>query len=90
MDAVNAVREPYRSLGAELLSADFPALNDEAAVVSAAALARKVLLRALDREKAELLGAIQRVAADSAEGREIRMRLRELDAQRQSVAAELD
>ncbi|BDV30692.1 DNA primase [Microbacterium terricola] len=90
VDAVNAVREPYRSLGAELLSADFPALSDDAAVVSAASLAQRVLLRALDREKSELLGAIQRVAADSADGREIRMRLRELDAQRQIVAAELD
>ena len=36
-------------------------------------------LRALDREKSELLGAIQRVPPDSEEGRVIRLRLREFD-----------
>ncbi len=85
-DAVTAVREPYRSLAAELLTADYPALNDEEAVASTAALARRLVMRGLDREKSELLGAIQRVAPDSEEGRRIRLRLRELDVERQRLA----
>ena len=85
-DAVGAVREPYRSLAAELLTADFPALTDEAAVASTADLARRLAVRALDGEKSELLGAIQRVPAASTEGRVIRLRLRELDLERQRLA----
>ena len=85
---VGTVREPYRSLAAELLAGDFPALNDEAAVASAGDLARRLVMRAIDREKAELLGAIQRVPADSEQGRSIRLRLRELDARRQAIADE--
>ncbi|HEX5729059.1 DNA primase [Microbacterium sp.] len=88
-DAVSAVREPYRSLAAELLTADFPALTDEAAAVSAASLARRLVARTIDREKTELLGAIQRVPPDSQEGRTIRVRLREVDAERQLFAADL-
>lgn len=87
-DAVSAVREPYRSLAAELLTADFPALTDEAATVSAASLAKRLIVRAVDQQKTELLGAIQRVAPDSEEGRAIRMRLRALDAERQRLAAD--
>ncbi len=88
-DAVSNVREPFRSLAAELLAADFPALTDEAAVASTADLARRLILRALQREKTELLGAIQRVAADSDEGRGIRVRLRELDIEREKLVADL-
>ena len=84
-DAVSAVREPFRSLGAELLTADFPALNDAAAVASAGDLVRRLIVRDLQREKAELLGAVQRVAPASEEGRGIRMRLRELDVERQRL-----
>lgn len=87
-EAVGAVREPYRSLGAELLAADFPALTDAEAVASTADLARRLLLRALDTEKAELLGAVQRVPADSEEGRRIRVRLRQLDQERQQIIAD--
>lgn len=87
-DAVATVREPFRSLAAELLAGDFPALNDDAAVTSAGDLARRLVLRRFDREKAELLGAIQRVPAASEEGRAIRLRLRELDAQRQALVDE--
>ena len=87
-DAVSSTREPYRSLAAELLTADFPALNDEAATVSATSLARRLVTRALDQQKSELLGAIQRVAPDSEEGRSIRMRLRELDAERQRLTGD--
>jgi DNA primase len=87
-DAVSTVREPYRSLAAELLTADFPALTDDAATVSATSLARRLVVRAVDQQKTELLGAIQRVAPVSEEGRSIRMRLRELDAERQRLAAD--
>ncbi len=87
-EAVSSVREPYRSLAAELLTADFPALTDDAATVYADSLARRLVMRAVDREKSELLGAIQRVAPDSEEGRGIRMRLRELDAERQRLSAD--
>ena len=87
-DAVSTVREPYRSLAAELLAGDFPALSDDAAVTSAGDLARRLILRRFDREKAELLGAIQRVPAASEEGRSIRLRLRELDARRQALVDE--
>ena len=40
------------------------------------------LLAALAQRKNELLGAIQRVPADSEEGRALRMQLRDLDAER--------
>lgn len=88
VDAIGKVREPYRSLGGELLAADFPALDDAAAVASTADLARRLVIRGLDAEKNEMLGAIQRVSAASEEGRAIRLRLRELDAQRQQLVAE--
>ncbi|NYE20530.1 DNA primase [Microbacterium immunditiarum] len=88
-DAVSNVREPFRSLAAELLAADFPALTDEAAVASTADLARRLILRSLQREKTELLGAIQRVAADSDEGRGIRVRLREIDLEREKLLVDL-
>ena len=85
-DAVGTVREPFRSLAAELLTADFPARDDDhAAVASASDLARRLIARMVDQEKSELLGAIQRVPPDSDEGRRIRIRLRELDAQRQRL-----
>ena len=87
-DAIGTVREPYRSLGAELLATDFPALNDDAAVSSASDLARRLIGRGLEREKNELLGAIQRVAPASEEGRTIRLRLREIDAERQRLSDE--
>ncbi|SIT74326.1 DNA primase [Microbacterium sp. RU33B] len=87
-DAVNSVREPYRSLAAELLTADFPARDDDHAVASATGLARRLVVRSLDGEKNELLGAIQRVPADSEQGRSIRVRLREIDLQRQRLVIE--
>lgn len=83
MDAVNAVREPYRSLAGELLMTPFPARDEAGAVASTADLCRRMILRNLDREKNELLGAVQRVPADSAGGRALRMRLRDLDIERQ-------
>jgi DNA primase len=86
VDAVATVREPYRSLAAELLAGDFPALHDDEAVASAHDLVRRLVMRGLDGEKSDLLGAIQRVPAASEEGRRIRLRLREIDAQRQALA----
>ncbi len=83
--AVQAVREPYRTLAAELLTAAFPAVSDEVAVATTKELAHNIRLRALDRAKRDLLGAIQRVPPDSEEGRAVRMRLREIDAQRQAL-----
>lgn len=88
MDAIGLVREPYRALGGELLAADFPALDDAAAVSSTADLARRLVIRGIEAEKNEMLGAIQRVSASSEEGRVIRLRLRELDVQRQQLVAE--
>lgn len=86
MDAVNAVREPYRSLAGELLMAPFPARDEAGAVASTADLTRRMILRHLEREKNELLGAVQRVPADSDGGRALRVRLRDLDAERQRFA----
>ena len=88
VDAVSSVREPYRSLAAELLTGEFPARDDDHAVVSVHDLARRLIMRNLDGRKRELLGAIQRVPADSDEGRTVRMQLRELDAERQRLLAE--
>ncbi|MDL9979664.1 DNA primase [Microbacterium candidum] len=84
-DAVSSVREPYRTLAAELLTSDFPARDDEHAVASTLDLARQVVLRGYDADKAELVRTIQRVPADSDEGRRVRVMLRELDADRQRL-----
>lgn len=89
MDAIGEVREPYRTLGGQLLAADFPALDDAAAVSSTNDLARRLVIRGLEGRKHELLGAIQRVPAASDEGRAIRLELRELDAQRQQLVADV-
>ncbi|MFS0893923.1 DNA primase [Microbacterium sp. 179-I 3D3 NHS] len=85
-DAVNGVREPYRSLAGELLMTPFPAKNEEGAVASATDLARRLILRQLEHEKQELLGAVQRVPADSDGGRALRVRLRDIDVERQRFA----
>ncbi len=86
MDAVNAVREPYRSLAGELLMSPFPARDEAGAVASTADLMRRMILRHLDREKNEMLGAVQRVPAESDGGRALRMRLRDIDVERQRFA----
>lgn len=82
-DAVNGVREPYRSLAGQLLMMPFPARDEEGAVASATDLARRLILRQLEHEKQELLGAVQRVPADSDGGRALRVRLRDIDVERQ-------
>ncbi|AZS40343.1 DNA primase [Microbacterium oxydans] len=85
-EAVNGVREPYRSLAGELLMTPFPERTEERAVATVADLARRLVLRQLEHEKQELLGAVQRVPADSDGGRALRMRLRDIDAERQCFA----
>ncbi|WP_406245448.1 DNA primase [Microbacterium sp. M] len=82
MDAVNSVREPYRSLAGELLMTSFPARNEEGAVASTTDLSRRLIVRALEQEKQELLGAVQRVPAESDGGRALRVRLRDIDLER--------
>ncbi|MFE6733409.1 DNA primase [Microbacterium sp. NPDC057650] len=82
-DAADAVREPYRGLAGELLMTPFPARDEEGAVASATDLSRRLILRSIEREKNELLGAVQRVPAESDGGRALRVRLRDLDAERQ-------
>ncbi|MDO8382858.1 MULTISPECIES: DNA primase [Microbacterium] len=88
LTAIENVREPYRGLAAELLAAPFPARDEQSARASAVSLARRMLARAIDREKTELLSAVQRVPAASDEGRTLRMRLRDLDAQRHALLTE--
>ncbi len=77
--AADQVREPYRQVAAELLMTPFPARDDKQAVMVANDLLRNVRKRALKIEKDQLLGAIQRVAPDSEEGRALRERLRGID-----------
>jgi DNA primase len=84
--AAESVREPYRSLAVELLTSAFPALTEAEAAASALALCRRLRVRAIDAQKRELLGAIQRVAPDSEEGRAVRVSLRELDVRRRTLA----
>lgn len=84
--AVNSVREPYRSLAGELLMTPFPARDEDRAVATVADLARRLVLRQLENEKQELLGAVQRVPVDSDGGRALRIRLRDIDAERQRFA----
>lgn len=85
LGAVEAVREPYRQLAGELLARDFPARDDDHAVASVNDICRRIILRALDQEKNELLGAVQRAAPTSEEGRTLRMRLRDIDAERRAL-----
>jgi DNA primase len=80
---IEQVREPYRVLAGELLMAPFPAKDEVSAVTSVAGLANRLIVRELDRQKLELLGAMQRTSAESAEGRALRESLRDLDRERQ-------
>ncbi|MFS0867526.1 DNA primase [Microbacterium sp. 179-B 1A2 NHS] len=83
--AVDATREPFRSLAAELLTSSFPALTEAEAKASTRGLCRRLRMRAIDQEKSELLGAVQRVPADSEEGRRVRVALRDLDLRRRAL-----
>lgn len=82
---VDSTREPYRSLATELITSDFPARTEADARASTLGLTRQLLIRAIDRQKAQLLGAIQRVDASSEEGRAVRVSLRDLDAKRRQL-----
>ncbi|MGF3055142.1 DNA primase [Microbacterium sp. YY-01] len=86
LQAIESVREPYRALAGELLMSPFPARDEESAAHSAESLTRRLVVRSLEREKQELLGAVQRVPADSPGGRALRVRLRDLDRERQQFA----
>ena len=77
--AVDATREPYRTLTIELLTADFPAGTERIAQTTATESLRKLRLRALEREKAELRSAQQRLEPGSAEFRSIGVAIRDLD-----------
>jgi len=77
--AVDATREPYRTLTIELLTADFPAGTERIAQTTAMESLRKLRLRALEREKAELRSAQQRLEPGSADFRAIGMAIRDLD-----------
>lgn len=87
--AAEGTREPYRSLAVELLTATFPALTEAEALASTRALCIRLQLRAMDQAKNELLGAVQRLPPDSPQGRDIRVRLRDLDLTRQALRDEL-
>lgn len=86
--AIDSVREPYRVLAGELLAAEFPAKDEETAVAAAQDLAVSLTEAHLRGRKHELLGAVQRVAPESAEGRALRMELRDLDGQIRSLRGE--
>ena len=85
MTAVDNTREPYRQLAGELLARDFPERDDESAVRAINDICRRLILRALDAEKNELLGAVQRTSPSSEEGRALRVRLRDLDHERRAL-----
>ncbi len=86
LETIESVREPYRTLAGELLMAPFPAKDEAKAAALVTSLAERLLARELDRQKQELLSAVQRVPAESEEGRALRLRLRELDRERQSLS----
>ncbi|MBP2435634.1 DNA primase [Microbacterium amylolyticum] len=86
--AIDSLPVVLRQLGGELLMRDFPARDEEHAARSANALCRRILIRAIDAEKHELIGAVQRVPPESDEGRAVRIRMRDLDHARTRLAEE--
>ncbi|MBV0895048.1 DNA primase [Microbacterium sp. NC79] len=86
--AIGGVREPYRMVAGELLAAEFPAKDEQAAVLAAQDLALSKVERAMNARKNELLGAVQRIAPDSEEGRALRVQLRDLDVRIRSLRGE--
>lgn len=85
---VESAPAAYATLAGELLARDFPARDEEHAVRSIDDLARQLVIGSLLTQKAQLLGAIQRVPPESEEGRALRVRLRDLDAERARLASE--
>ncbi len=85
---VEGVPAAYRTLAGELLARDFPARDEEHAVGSINDLARQIIIGALQEQKNQLLGAMQRVPAESDEGRALRVRLRDIDAERARLTLE--
>ncbi|NHI17046.1 DNA primase [Microbacterium excoecariae] len=86
--AIDALPQALTQLGGEVLMRDFPARDEEHAAVSANALCRRLIVRALDAEKQELLGALQRAEPQSNEGRAVGMRLRDLETERRRLVDE--
>ncbi|WP_156759724.1 DNA primase [Microbacterium karelineae] len=86
--AIDQLPQALRQLGGEVLMRDFPARDEEHAALSANDLCRRIIVRALDAEKQELLGAVQRVQPESEEGRAVRIRLRDLDQERRRLVDE--
>lgn len=84
--AIDALPQALRQLGGEVLMRDFPARDEEHAAISANDLCRRIIVRALDARKHELLGAVQRVAPESEEGRAVRIQLRDIDQERRRLA----
>ncbi|MDR2293644.1 MAG: DNA primase [Microbacterium sp.] len=88
MTAIESVREPYRVLAGEMLAAEFPARDEQSALAAANDLALALVERQLRAEKTELLSAVQRVPADSEEGRALRVQLRDLDIETRRLRGE--
>ena len=88
LTAIGGVREPFRLIAGELLAAEFPAKDEQAAVVAAQDLALSKVERAMIARKNEFLGAVQRIAPDSEEGRALRVQLRDLDVRIRSLRGE--
>lgn len=87
MAVVEHAPASYATLAGELLARDFPARDEEHAVASINDLARQLIIGGLLEQKSQLLGAMQRVPAESEEGRALRVRLRDLDAERARLSA---
>ena len=86
--AIEAVREPYRLLAGELLTAEFPAANEERAMMAATDIVLGIVERQIANEKRELLSAVQRVDPASDEGRSLRVQLRDLDIEARRLREE--
>lgn len=86
--ALEQLPQSLRQLGGEVLMRDFPARDEEHAAVSANDLCRRVITRALDTLKQELLGELQRLEPGSPEGRAVQIRLRDLEMERRRLIEE--
>ncbi|GGO60321.1 DNA primase [Microbacterium nanhaiense] len=86
--ALDLLPQSLRQLGGEVLMRDFPARDEEHAAVSANDLCRRLIARALDAQKSELLGELQRLEPGSPEGRAVQIRLRDLEMERRRLIEE--
>jgi len=86
--ALDQLPQSLRQLGGEVLMRDFPARDEQHAAVSANDLCRRLIARALDALKHELLGELQRLEPGSADGRAVQIRLRDLEMERRRLIEE--